>query len=344
MTFSAGIALTRAQFAAAWTVENGSITKTAQFWNNTTYRLDVQPDGNGDVTLSLAATRGSCPSTTEVCGTNNQKLSNSVAATITQAEPLTARITDVPETHDGSTFTFDMQFSKQIEPSASHFAILWNVRNGSITNALRFADDSTKWRLTVKPKGGGDVRVSLPATTGSCPSTTEVCGVGNEKLSNSVSATVIEEVSTLTGQFSSLPTSHGNNRFRIRVRFSEAIAISYRNFDDAWDGHRRPRHRRAKSREGERSLGARRATGQREHGHADAAGRHELHEDHHLHRVRRHADDDVERQRQSMMLRPHSPKRRIATDGLTASAATTHHRGPRLGSQRGSSEPGAETR
>ena len=107
--------------------------------------------------------------------------------------PLTVQLkVAAPATHDGSSeFTFEIEFSEEFGLS---YATLknhaFNVTGGSVERAQRTDKPSNiPWRITVKPQGGGDVTVELPATT-DCGATGAICTQDGRKLSNSLSFTV----------------------------------------------------------------------------------------------------------------------------------------------------------
>ena len=105
--------------------------------------------------------------------------------------PLTVQTENVPPTHNGDEFTFDLQFSE-------HFPLSYvtlrdhafTVTGGSIREARRLdAPSNIRWRITVKPAGASEVRVQLP-TTADCNATGAVCTSDGRKLSTSLDFTV----------------------------------------------------------------------------------------------------------------------------------------------------------
>ena len=107
--------------------------------------------------------------------------------------PLTVSVTvSAPATHDGSSeFTFEIEFSEEVKLS---YATLknhaFNVTGGSVERAQRTDKPSNiPWRITVKPQGGGDVTIELPATT-DCGDEGAICTQGGRMLSNSLNFTV----------------------------------------------------------------------------------------------------------------------------------------------------------
>ena len=168
------------------------------------WRLWIEPDGNGDVTVTLPATT-SCSATNAICTPGGTALSAAATATIegpgaVEAPPpatLTAAFVSVPSSHDGSNgFTVDLAFSAAVFVGTESFN-----KNARIRNALSIAGGTLvnfhrvnpavfdRWRLRIRPSGNGDVTLSLPPTT-SCSATNAICTPGGTPLSGSTTATI----------------------------------------------------------------------------------------------------------------------------------------------------------
>ena len=105
--------------------------------------------------------------------------------------PLTVQNENVPTTHNGDEFTFDLRFSE-------HFPLSYvtlrdhafTLTGGTIKQARRLdAPSNVRWRITVKPAGASVVRIQLP-TTADCNATGAVCTSDGRKLSTSLDFTV----------------------------------------------------------------------------------------------------------------------------------------------------------
>ena len=100
----------------------------------------------------------------------------------------------MPTEHDGSSFTFELEFSENPEVG---FRTLrdhaFTVDEGDVTRAQRknpqSADKNKAWTITVEPDGNETLSITLPATT-SCSSNRGICTGDERKLSHSTSATV----------------------------------------------------------------------------------------------------------------------------------------------------------
>ncbi len=105
--------------------------------------------------------------------------------------PLTARLTGIPEAHDGETaFSFRVAFSEDIgidEQSLRDHS--FTVSGGEVTGAQR--DRHDLWEITVAPDSDGDVTITLPGDR-ECGTAGAVCTLGDDPspLTNSPSATV----------------------------------------------------------------------------------------------------------------------------------------------------------
>ena len=122
----------------------------------------------------------------------------SVPATVTGVQ-LTAEFSDVPESHDGSVFTFKLTFTP--EPDLSYSTLRddgFIVVNGSVTKSERVVKNPARdleWIIHVQPdldddeNPAGDVSITLPPTM-SCSGVAAVCTSDGLPLSNSSEATV----------------------------------------------------------------------------------------------------------------------------------------------------------
>ena len=116
-------------------------------------------------------------------------------ATIRDSEPvpLTATLSNVPDSHDGSTeFTFDLAFSENLEISYITLRdhAFTEDDHGPVTKAKRKVQGSSQtWTITVEPSGNGAITITLPATT-DCTATGAICTSDGRKLSNSTTVTV----------------------------------------------------------------------------------------------------------------------------------------------------------
>ena len=102
-----------------------------------------------------------------------------------------ASFSNMPDTHNGSEFTFDLAFSEDFPLS---YVTLrddaFTVDGGNVENAQRKVPGSNQtWTITVKPLGAGTISITLPETT-DCNATGAICTDDERKLSNSTPASI----------------------------------------------------------------------------------------------------------------------------------------------------------
>ena len=98
---------------------------------------------------------------------------------------LTASFGNMPATHNGSAFTFDLTFSEEF--GISYVTLrddAFSVTDGEVTSARRLTQGSNiGWTITVTPGSAADVTIVLPVTT-DCDADGAVCTADGRKLSN----------------------------------------------------------------------------------------------------------------------------------------------------------------
>ena len=211
------------------------------------WQIEIEPDGDGDVTVSIEAGRP-CDEEGAICTADGRTLSEGISTTVEGPETgpaLTAAFEGMPEAHDGeSAFTFRVAFSEDIGISfRSLREDAFEVAGGRVTRGVRVDDRRDLFEMTVEPDGEGEVTVTLPAGR-ECAVSGAICtkGENRRQLTNTPAATVAgPEVETagpaLTARFENMPAAHdGEGAFTFRVAFSENIGISYRSLrEDAFE-------------------------------------------------------------------------------------------------------------
>ena len=166
----------------------------------------VTPDGDGDVTFTLAA--GAACAAGGICTAGGTTLTD-VPATRTipgpdpaadaddteeaAAPPLTASFTGVPAEHagPGTEFAFQLTFSEN--PKLSYKTLRdhsFTVTGGEVRKAKRQRQGSNVgWNITVEPSGWGDIAISLPGGR-ACGTTGAACTADGKVLANTTGATV----------------------------------------------------------------------------------------------------------------------------------------------------------
>ena len=159
--------------------------------------------------------------------------------------PLTAQPVDLPAKHDGSTFTFRLLFSEDvdIEPEEMRDHAL-EVTGGTVTNAARVDGRSDLWELTVEPSGTAVVGIIVPQPS-DCTEEGALCTSDGRPLSGTLLRRKVRYVesdawssrapsnpSTLTAAFENAPASHdGSSTITVELAFSKAVFDGTESFD-----------------------------------------------------------------------------------------------------------------
>ena len=183
----------------AFAVSGGRVTRGRRVDDRRDlFEMTVEPDGDGEVTVTLPAGR-ECSVSGAICtkGENRRQLTNAPTATVagpaveTGPAGLTARFVDMPSEHDGETaFKFRIAFSEEIRMSGRRLrSDVVAVSGGRATKAGRVNRRKDLWKLKVRPDSLADVTVTL-SSGAACDTPGAVCTADGRALSNTVSATV----------------------------------------------------------------------------------------------------------------------------------------------------------
>ena len=196
----------------AFTVTGGSVKTASRAAppSNLEWKITVEPDGDGEVTITLATT-ADCNASDAICTSGGLALSEVPAAltvpgpdaddgndgggTAVAVADLTASFSAMPGEHGGAgesnRFTFDLAFSENLELSYKTLRDhAFTVTGGDVKKARRKVQGSNRtWTITVEPDGWGDVSLTLPGGR-ACTASGAICTAGDRQLSNSPSATV----------------------------------------------------------------------------------------------------------------------------------------------------------
>ena len=207
----------------AFVVSGGAVI-AAQRVNglNRIRKITVRPHATGDVTITLPAARA-CDVAGAICTADGRPLYNSPKLTVpgpseypqeddasippgedtslqtSQLDifldieettalapvPLTASFENVPSSHDGSAFTFELRFSEEIAISFKTLRDddVFTVTGGTVKKAQRLEKPSNvRWRITVVPDTDTAVFILLPPTT-DCNATGAICTADGKMLS-----------------------------------------------------------------------------------------------------------------------------------------------------------------
>ena len=187
----------------SFTVDGGEVTRARRVdRRHDLWRITVEPDGEGDVTVTLAAGR-ECAVSGAICtrGGDRRQLTNTAMATVAgpvdEDAPavLTASFVEAPHEHDGSSpFKLRIAFSEGISIGFRTFRdASFTVSGGSVTKAKRVDRRKDLWEVTVKPGSLSDVTVTL-AGGRACGTAGAVCTGDGRALSATISTTVLGPV------------------------------------------------------------------------------------------------------------------------------------------------------
>ena len=131
----------------------------------------------------------------DLAGNAAASFSGQDATNATQAaDQLTASVSVVPESHDGSTvFTFELRFSETPRKRFSYMIMrdmAFTVTGGEVIKARRLTPQSNVgWEIHVRPDGNGPITIVLPVTT-DCTAEGAICTEDRRPLSNRLEITV----------------------------------------------------------------------------------------------------------------------------------------------------------
>ncbi len=185
----------------SFTVDGGEVTMARRVdRRNDLWRITVEPDGEGDVTVTLPAGR-ECAVSGAICtrGENRRQLANTPTATVAgpvdAPAALTASFDQAPHEHDGETaFTLRIAFSEDISIGYRRFRDQSvSVSGGGVTKAKRVDRRKDLWEITVEPDTNEAVTLTL-AGGRTCGTAGAVCTGDGRALSAGISTTVLGPV------------------------------------------------------------------------------------------------------------------------------------------------------
>ena len=189
-----------AQAGSDYTAASGTLTFNAGDTSQTvqvTVLTDQEDEGQETLTLTLS----NASSATLADATGTGTIENGESSSGTQEDPpaedppantpvvsLTATFANMPATHDGTTFTFDLSFSENVKAGYERIRDhAFTISGGEIANAQRKTQGSNQnWTITVKPDGNDAITITLPETS-NCDATSAICTYDRRKLSGSTS-------------------------------------------------------------------------------------------------------------------------------------------------------------
>ena len=192
-----------AQAGSDYTAASATLTFNAGETSQTVQvTVLTDQEDESDETLTLTLSNPSQATLDDATGTGT--IENGESSSGTEDDPpaedppadtpvvsLTATFSNMPTTHNGTTFTFDLSFSENVNAGYARIRDdAFTVSGGTIASASRKTQGSNQgWTVEVDPAGNGSVRITLPETT-DCDASGAICTDDSRKLSHPTSATV----------------------------------------------------------------------------------------------------------------------------------------------------------
>ena len=187
-----------AQAGSDYTAASATLTFNAGETSQTV-QVTVLTDQENESQETLTLTLSNPSQATLGDGTGTGTIENGESSSGTQEDPpaetpavlLTASFDNMPATHNGSAFTFDLDFSENVKAGYERIRDdAFTISGGDITSAVRKEQGSNQgWTITVEPDGNGTVTITLPETT-DCDDTGAICTYDKRKLSHSTPVSV----------------------------------------------------------------------------------------------------------------------------------------------------------
>ena len=154
--------------------------------------IDADAGGHGPLDIKLKAgpySRGSpisdCVRINHSDGTQGDACPSSQVS----GDPLTVAFDEVPASHDGTAFDFEVEFSEAVTATATQMQSAVGATGGTVTAAALATGSDKVWDVTVTPSGTGTVTLSLGLPE-NCTDTGAICTSDGRKLSNALAQEV----------------------------------------------------------------------------------------------------------------------------------------------------------
>ena len=185
-------------------IANGTLTRIHRIdGRSDLWGIDVEPAGDGDVTVRLNPSADCADPATTMCASGGRRLETAVSTVIPGPAPvdpsalLTASFVNMPSGHDSGSFTFRILFSEPLARSYSYetmrdssVRVTQGGRTGGAAGARRVDGRNDLWEIAVDPASGADIAIGL-GPTAACTETGAMCTNGGKAQSSSLRASVI---------------------------------------------------------------------------------------------------------------------------------------------------------
>ena len=189
-------------------IANGALTRIHRIdGRSDLWGIDVEPAGDGDVTVRLNPSADCADPATTMCASGGRRLETAVSTVIPgpasvdtpvdTTAPLTARFVNMPSGHDSGSFTFRILFSEPLAASYSHTTlrdssvrVTQGGQTGGAASARRVDGRNDLWEIDVDPASRADIEIGL-GPTAACTDTGAMCTGGGKALSGGLQASVV---------------------------------------------------------------------------------------------------------------------------------------------------------
>ena len=186
-----------AQAGSDYTAKTGTLTfNTGDTSQTVSVTVLTDSDDEGQETLTLTLSNPSQATLDDASGIGAIENGES---TVPQDDPpaedpvvlVTASFANMPADHNGSNFTFQLNFSENVDAGYARIQDhAFTVTGGSIASASRITQGSNQgWNVEVNPTGNGSVTITLPETT-DCSDSGAICTGDERMLSHATSVRV----------------------------------------------------------------------------------------------------------------------------------------------------------
>ena len=195
------------------------------------WRITVEPDGEGDVTVTLPAAR-ECAVSGAICTRDGDRRQLANAPTATVTGPLDEALEPNTAEAGAPTIGGTPQVGEELTASTSGISDADGLDNASF---------AYQWLRTGVDIGGATASTYTPVAADEGERLKVRVGFTDdagheESLTSAATDAVVGAASTvepLTARFTRTPAEHdGKTAFKLRIRFSEDVAISFRRFRD----------------------------------------------------------------------------------------------------------------
>ena len=181
-----------AQAGSDYTATSGAITfNIGQTSQTVQVAVLTDSDEEGQETLTLTLSNPGQATLADATGAGAILNGESTAPQEDPVVLVTATFSNMPATHNGTSFTFELDFSENVKAGYARIRDhAFTIHGGKINSAVRKEQGTNQyWTITVKPDGNASVYITLPETT-DCDADAAICTYDKRKLSHTNVATI----------------------------------------------------------------------------------------------------------------------------------------------------------